>query len=188
MLNETELEEYLAEIRDQVCSHCVERPAGGPPCAPLGKFCGIEMHLAALIDSIREVDSGLIEPYLRQNRQQVCAKCAFLHSSICPCPMDYLAVLTVQAVETVDRRHERRERGRRVVAALPCGEGDGLAAVGRAYEEATGVWTGCDWPTHFGQTGLDLNGRTVAEAEARRRTTGGDEAGDWRLAARWLWL
>jgi hypothetical protein len=28
-----------------------------------------------------------------------------LHSSICPCPMDYLAVLLVQAVENVDARH-----------------------------------------------------------------------------------
>ena len=37
--------EYLAEIRKQVCSRCVERPPGGPPCAPLGKQCGVEMHL-----------------------------------------------------------------------------------------------------------------------------------------------
>jgi hypothetical protein len=29
-----------------------------------------------------------------------------LHTSICPCPMDYLSVLLVQAVEAVDRRHE----------------------------------------------------------------------------------
>ena len=34
-------------------SRCIERPPGGPPCAPLGKECGIEMHLPAVIDAIR---------------------------------------------------------------------------------------------------------------------------------------
>src|SRR5215207_2587071 len=104
MTEETELAEYLAEIRQQACSRCVERPPGGPPCAPLGKQCGVEMHLPQLIESIREVESGLIEPYLAHNRQGICETCALLHSSVCPCPMDYLAVLTVQAVETVDER------------------------------------------------------------------------------------
>jgi hypothetical protein len=106
MLTETELTEYMDEIRKQVCTRCVERPPGGPPCAPLGKQCGIEMHLPQLIDSIHEEKSDWIENYLVKNRKNVCEKCAFLHSSICPCPMDYLAVLLVQAVENVDERKE----------------------------------------------------------------------------------
>jgi hypothetical protein len=103
--------EYLDEIRKQVCPHCVERPPGGPPCAPLGKPCGIELHLPDLIDVIHEVGSPLIEPYLNQNRKEICEGCAFHHGSNCPCPMDYLAVLLVEAVETVDRRREQREQG-----------------------------------------------------------------------------
>ena len=106
MLTEAELTEYMDEIRKQVCSRCVERPPGGPPCAPLGKQCGIEMHLPQLIDSIHQVKSDWIENYLEKNRKNVCKECAFLHSSICPCPMDYLAVLLVQAVDSVDQRHE----------------------------------------------------------------------------------
>jgi hypothetical protein len=31
MLSDAELNEYLNEIRQQVCSRCVERPPGGPP-------------------------------------------------------------------------------------------------------------------------------------------------------------
>jgi len=108
MVTETELNEYLDEIRKEVCSRCVERPPEGPPCAPLGKQCGIETHLAEIIDSIHGVRSDLIEPYLHTNRQQICEKCALLHTSICPCPMDYLSVLLVEAVETVDRRHEEK--------------------------------------------------------------------------------
>lgn len=109
MGSQAELDEYLDEIRNQVCSRCVERPPGGPPCAPLGKVCGIEMHLPEIIDSIHQVKSDWIEPYLETNRKRVCEGCAFLHSSICPCPMDYLAVLLVQAVETVDDRHAQEK-------------------------------------------------------------------------------
>jgi hypothetical protein len=110
MLTETELTEYLDEIREQVCSRYVERPPDGPPCAPLGKRCGIEIHLPQIIHAIRARRSDLIAPYLENNRQRVCEACAFHHSSICPCPMDYLAVLLVQAVETVDdRRNEAKQ-------------------------------------------------------------------------------
>jgi hypothetical protein len=105
MYADGELQEYLDEIRAQVCSRCVERPPGGPPCAPLGKQCGIELHLPELLNSIRSVKSDRIAPYLESDRKHVCEQCLFHESSICPCPMDYLAVLLVQAVETVADRH-----------------------------------------------------------------------------------
>ena len=54
MVAEPELAEYLDEVRREVCSQCVERPPGGPPCAPLGKTCGIELHLPELIDAIHQ--------------------------------------------------------------------------------------------------------------------------------------
>jgi hypothetical protein len=68
-------------------------------------MCGVELHLPEIIDSIHHVSSNSIEPYLRTNRKCVCENCAFLRRDNCPCPMDYLAVLLVQAVETVDERH-----------------------------------------------------------------------------------
>jgi hypothetical protein len=57
----------------------------------------------------------------------------------------------------------------------------------KAYEETAGRWACCDWPTRFGATGLDLNGRTTAEA-ARLATSCGDARAseDWGAAARWL--
>jgi hypothetical protein len=100
----TQLTDYLDEIRKQVCTHCVERPPGGPPCVPLGKQCGIELHLPELIDAIHGVSSDSIVPYLDSNRHLICETCARHYKSDCPCPMDYLAVLLVQAVETVDAR------------------------------------------------------------------------------------
>jgi hypothetical protein len=104
MVTDTERAEYLEEIRREACARCVEKPAGGPPCAPLGKACGIELHLDELVDSIHKVESIRINPYLDCNRDTICSKCAFLHSRFCPCPMDTLAVLLVEAVETADRR------------------------------------------------------------------------------------
>ncbi len=105
MVTEPEIQEYLDEIRKQVCSRCVERPPGGPPCAPLGKECGIEMHLPELIDSIHEVNSDYITRYLAHNREKICQHCELLDTDVCPCPLHYLAVLIVEAVETVDERH-----------------------------------------------------------------------------------
>lgn len=124
MVPATETAEYLDEIRKHVCSKCVERPPGGPPCAPLGKVCGIELHLPKIVDAIHDVHSDGIAPYLEHNRATVCEGCAFHHADICPCPMDYLAVLVVEAVEAVDRRRawrcERKERKE----AMELGVGD----------------------------------------------------------------
>ncbi len=36
MTGQVELNEYLDEIRQEVCTRCMERPPGGPPCAPWG--------------------------------------------------------------------------------------------------------------------------------------------------------
>jgi hypothetical protein len=72
----------------------------------LGKNCGVELHLAEIVTAIKEVRSDWIEPYLNHNRHCVCEACDLHHSGDCPCPMDYLAVLLVQAVESVDKRRQ----------------------------------------------------------------------------------
>ena len=109
MVTVTEGQEYLDEIRAQVCTRCVERPPGGPPCKPLGRMCGIELHLPEYLKAIHEVESNSIGPYLDNIHSRICPGCAFRGGDRCPCPLDYLVVLLVRAVETVDRR--RREAG-----------------------------------------------------------------------------
>ena len=74
-----------------------------------------DVHRAAILvrDTARDFIGSYrdwIEPYLENNRHKICETCALDHSSCCPCPMDYLAVLLVQAVETVDRRHAEAEQ------------------------------------------------------------------------------
>jgi hypothetical protein len=118
MTTNSRLDEYWGEIQKDVCSRCPERPQGGPPCQPLGKQCGVELHFPALMDSIHMVHSNRIEPYLEQNRAEICQHCAFLNSSTCPCPMESLAALIVQAVKTVDQRHDQ-DREDKAVFSVP---------------------------------------------------------------------
>jgi hypothetical protein len=138
-------------------------------------MCGVEMHLPALVDSIHQVRSNRIDPYLNNNREEICESCALLHSSACPCPMDYLAVLAVQAVETVDRRRSQRQ-----ICRAQAIEREELR---RAYQDGTGTWTGCDWPTAYGSTRLNLQGWTAAQARTMAQVLQTD---DWRRAADWL--
>lgn len=107
-LDKEDLAEYLAEMRTTVCSRCIERPPGGPPCAPVGKICGIEMHLPQIVDAVHRVRSDWLAHYVDNNRAEICSKCLYHHSDLCPCPMDYLTALVVEAVEKVDERHAVR--------------------------------------------------------------------------------
>jgi hypothetical protein len=183
MLAEVELDTYLDEIRKEVCSRCVERPEGGPPCQPLGKMCGVELHLPRLVEAVHEIKSELIGPYLDNNRKKICEGCAFLNSDHCPCPMDTLAVLVVEAIEAVDKRWEGPINEVRPVPAAPAD----LDGVFRAYQKATGTWTGCDWDADFLVAGVNLNGWAACDAEAVALSTANDqERQTWAAAAKWL--
>jgi hypothetical protein len=108
MVAPEELDEYLAEIREQVCRHCIDRPPGGPPCAPHGKQCGIELHLAEIVELAHNTRSRVIDPYIDRFHADVCSHCANRETRHCPCPLDPLLLLAIQAIETVDDRHGRQ--------------------------------------------------------------------------------
>lgn len=99
--------EYLVELRDRVCRHCIVRREHGPPCAAAGLGCGIEQHLPDLVALCRSLDSPLIDPYGEKLDEVICKHCELRTSSICPCPLHYLLPLAVEAVETVEARHSR---------------------------------------------------------------------------------
>jgi hypothetical protein len=100
----SDLDEYLAEIRARVCSRCIERPPHGPPCGPLGKRCGIELHLPAIVGVAQSSRSRLIDPYMEAFHRDVCAHCTNQPTSQCPCPLDYLLLLAIEAIDAVDAR------------------------------------------------------------------------------------
>jgi hypothetical protein len=108
MITPAELGEYQEALRADVCSRCIERLPGGPPCAPLGKGCGIEQHLAELVEMCRTTDSALIDPYIDQLHDAICPECPSNGSPSCPCPLDYLLQLAVETVEKVQRRQALR--------------------------------------------------------------------------------
>jgi hypothetical protein len=107
MIAHDDLSEYLAELREHVCSRCIERVPGGPPCMLRGKSCGIELHVSELVRICRTTDSVLMDPYIERLHDEICADCPAKDLSTCPCPLDYLLQLAVEAVENVERRRIR---------------------------------------------------------------------------------
>ncbi|TVS12681.1 MAG: hypothetical protein EA424_22320 [Planctomycetaceae bacterium] len=61
-----------------------------------------------------------------------------------------------------------------------------LNGITSAYQQGSGQWFKCDWSTHFGRSGLDLNGLESSQATLLARATAGRESADWRAAAQWL--
>jgi hypothetical protein len=103
-----EFDEHLAELRTAVCSHCIERLPGAPPCGSLGKGCGIEEHVPKLAAICRSTDSALMDPYIEKLHEEICPQCKYQGSPSCPCPLDYLLQLAVETVERVERRRAAR--------------------------------------------------------------------------------
>ncbi len=56
----------------------------------------------------------------------------------------------------------------------------------KAFLRGRDRWAGCDWPTRFGDTGLNLCALTAAQALLMARATAGAESAEWRKAAHWL--
>lgn len=104
MYTQSQLDEYMAEIREQVCSRCIERPPGAPPCGPQGKRCGIELHLAEIVELTHRTRNQAMDPYIERFHNEVCSHCANRVTNQCPCPLDPLLQLAVEAIETVDGR------------------------------------------------------------------------------------
>jgi ribosomal protein L40E len=77
MYEGTELDDCLLAIREQVCTRCIERPPGGPPCAPLGKRSGIEVKLERLIEAVHAVRSPAIDPCIAEFHDEVCMHCEY---------------------------------------------------------------------------------------------------------------
>jgi hypothetical protein len=61
-----------------------------------------------------------------------------------------------------------------------------LDRIRRVLAQATRRWTGCDWATRFGRTGLNLQGMAAVQALLLARATTGQEAADWYAAVQWL--
>ncbi len=97
-------QDYLLELREHVCSHCVERQPDCPPCTPHGKACGIELHLPELVSICRTTDDVQMDTYIQQLHDKICLTCEDRDKPTCPCPLEYLLKIAVEAVERVERR------------------------------------------------------------------------------------
>jgi hypothetical protein len=100
VLTEAERDEYLAALREQVCSCCIERRANCPPCGP-EKPCGVEAHLEKIVQMCRMVESNQMAVYIDLMHELICPNCEFRDTAACPCPLDYLLQPVLEAAESV---------------------------------------------------------------------------------------
>ena len=98
-----ELDVYWTAVREEVCTRCIERVPGAPPCEPHGKGCGLERHLPKLVEICHSTESVQMAPYLDRLHDEICQDCALRTTPQCPCPLSYLLELAVEAIEAVDR-------------------------------------------------------------------------------------
>jgi hypothetical protein len=56
----------------------------------------------------------------------------------------------------------------------------------RCFAQASGAWTGCDWPTEFGKSHFNLQNLSSSQAILMARATAGKEEVAWWEASRWL--
>jgi hypothetical protein len=111
MDSQGEYQDFLAELREHVCSRCIERRPECPPCAPHGKRCGIELHIPELVEICRSTDNVLMDPYIGKLHDTICVDCPEKDGPGCPCPLDYLLELAVEAIENVERRRAANANG-----------------------------------------------------------------------------
>jgi hypothetical protein len=104
MCDLSEPEAYLAAVREEVCSRCIDCLPGVPPCEIKGERCCVEQYLSRLVEIYHTTDSCLIDPYRDRFHKEICAGCELRSTNPCPCPLYYLLSLAVEAIEAVDRR------------------------------------------------------------------------------------
>ena len=52
-----------------------------------------------------------MDPYIEHFHDEVCAHCDYRATKDCPCPLEYLLELAVEAIEAVDERQEMSRCG-----------------------------------------------------------------------------
>ena len=91
------------------CVHVVSNVRrAGRLAHPLGERCGIEINHAALIDAVHGVRSLTMDPYIDRFHDDVCTHCPNRVTDQCPCPLDALLLLAVEAIEGVDQHRQER--------------------------------------------------------------------------------
>ena len=144
MRGRAEFAEYLAEVQEQVCGRCPERPADPSAFQRACRRCGVKLQLLRLVESIHAAGEEIDEFRPALDRQTLCAQCTCLGGDTCPCPGGRMPARLVWAIRSVDERHAQRDLVRRRLSLPTRPERVPVGAMIRAYEEATGMCVGCD--------------------------------------------
>lgn len=108
------MQEYLDAIHSRVCTVCLDAVMLGNRfvrCGlPAGRKCPVEVYLPQVLEVLESVDSPLIEDYVPELRNKVCAFCEHAAGDFCAlrvqadCPLDRYFALVAEAVDEVRTR------------------------------------------------------------------------------------
>ena len=92
MNTQDDLEEYRGRITQKCAAAASNVVRAHLLVLRLGKGCGIERHLPALVELCRTTNSALIDPYIEKLHDTICADCEYKDN-----PMSVSARLSVAA-------------------------------------------------------------------------------------------
>jgi hypothetical protein len=144
MRGRAEYREYLAEVQEQVCGRCPERPADPSSFQRACRRCGVRLQLLRLVESIHAAGAEINEFRPGLDRKTMCAQCTCLGCDTCPCPGGRMPARLIWAIRSVDERHEQCDLVRRRLSRPARPEHVPVEEMVRAYEAATGTCVGCD--------------------------------------------
>lgn len=69
------MKEYIAAIREKVCSICVDSDEQGNCTLNKNELCAVEMFLPKIVKLVKETDSDDIWDYYESLKENICSEC-----------------------------------------------------------------------------------------------------------------
>jgi hypothetical protein len=116
-VSDSETDRCWASVVERTCAVCLDRTDSGVCLIPGHPGdCKLKENFAAVVDIVRRVRSGSMEPYLAAVEEEICARCADMTPSGCrrrdhgQCALYALLPITLDAVEdALSEREKERE-------------------------------------------------------------------------------
>jgi hypothetical protein len=106
-------QEYEQAIKDAAAAGCMDRDENGNCAPPEGRTCALELNLRDIVKAVKAVRSERMDEYADSIRKNVCMHCInqdehgdCVYRDHLDCCLDNFMMLVVNAIESVDARHQ----------------------------------------------------------------------------------
>lgn len=104
------MKNYLAAIRNNVCSICVDSNDKGRCTLTEQEICALDKYLPDIVEIVHSIDSENINDYVKALRENICSECrtqddsgyCYLREDV-NCSLDRYFPLIVETIQKADR-------------------------------------------------------------------------------------